>query len=590
MATVMMEEHTKELKDYFDTFRRYRFQIIIISVALFLISLIVALLWPPTYRSMATILIEEQEVPSDLIRSTVTSFATQRIQIISQTVMTRANLMQIMEKFNLYKDRRGRVPTEEILEGMRKDIKLEMINSNVIDPRSGSPTMATIAFSVGFEGSNPEITQKVASELTSLYLSENLKTRTEKATETVDFLDAESKKLNQHIAEVEAQLAMFKQKNAESLPDMRTFNIQLTERTEKELTDLDAQLRMIEDKKFNLEGQLAQINPMGSMMNDSGEKVLDPETRLKMLRSEYISALSRYSPDHPDVVRLQREIGGLEKQTGSVSSSSEQAKELSRLRAELAAAREKYSKDHPDVIRLTKMVSSLEANLKAETEVPEAAVAKAKPENPAYIMVKAQLDGINNDKQSLFVKRGALKEKLTDYEKRMTQIPEVERKYLTLHRDYQNSIIRYQELKAKQMQAEVGQQLEKERKGERFSLIDPAQLPEQPIKPNRPAIIILGFLLSIASGFGYVTVIETMDTSVRGTYGVIVALNAPPLSVIPYKRNSEDLRRLEKRKKTAIFAFTGGIVLLILFIHLFWTPLDVLWFKGLRKVNNAIAS
>ena len=590
MATVMMEEHTKELKDYFDTFRRYRFQIIIISVALFLISLIAALLWPPTYRSMATILIEEQEVPSDLIRSTVTSFASQRIQTISQTVMTRANLMQIMEKFNLYKDRRGRVPTEEILEGMRKDIKLEMINSNVIDPRSGSPTMATIAFSVGFEGSNPEITQKVASELTSLYLSENLKTRTEKATETVNFLDAEAEKLNQHIAEVEAQLAMFKQKNAESLPDMRAFNIQLTERTEKELTDLDTQLSMLEDKKFNLEGQLAQINPMGSMMNDSGEKVLDPETRLKMLRSEYISALSRYSPDHPDVVRLQREIGGLEKQTGSVSSSSEQAKELSRLRAELAAAREKYSKDHPDVIRLTKMVSSLEANLKAEIEVPEAAVAKAKPENPAYIMLKAQLDGINNEKQSLLAKRSALKEKLTDYERRMTQIPEVERKYLTLRRDYENSVIRYQELKAKQMQAEVGQQLEKERKGEHFSLIDPAQLPEQPIKPNRPAIIILGFLLSIASGFGYVTIIETMDTSVRGTYGVIAALNAPPLSVIPYKRNSEDLRRLEKRKKTAIFAFTGGIVLLILFIHLFWTPLDVLWFKGLRKVNDVIVS
>src|SRR3989344_1941547 len=98
----MMEEHTKELSDYIDAFRRRRTSILSLAAGIFAISVIVALAWPPVYRSMATILIEEQEVPSDLIRSTITSYATQRIQTINQRVMTRANLMQIIEKYDLY--------------------------------------------------------------------------------------------------------------------------------------------------------------------------------------------------------------------------------------------------------------------------------------------------------------------------------------------------------------------------------------------------------------------------------------------------------------------------------------------------------
>lgn len=585
-----MEEQTKELKDYLSAFRKRRVQILAVSSALFVISVLGAFLWPPTYRSMATILIEEQEVPPDLIRSTVTSFATQRIQTISQTVMTRANLMQIIEKYNLYADKRKRDTTEEILDRMRKDIKLDMINSDVIDPRSGRPSVATIAFTLAFEGANPEITQKVASELTSLYLNENLKTRTEKATETVDFLNAEAEKLNQHISDVESKLAAFKKKNADTLPDLLGFNIQLKDRTERDLSDLENQMRSLDDRKFYLEGQLAQLNPMSSMISDSGDRVPDPETRLKMLRSQYVSASAQYSSDHPDVVSLRRQIAEMEKQTGSVNSSSEQAKDLAKARAELTAAREKYSDDHPDVIRLTKLVASLEESLKNQSVKPETTVSKEKPDNPAYVTLKADLEGIKSEMLSLTAKRSELNAKLADYDKRTVQTPEVEREYLTLKRDYEDSVKEYQITKAKQMEAEVGQQLEKDRKGERFSLIDPPQLPERPIQPNRPVIIILGFLLSMVSGIGYVAVAESVDTSIRGAQGVVAAVNAPPLSVIPYFRNSEDLLRAEKIKKRMIVAVAGSIVVLVLFIHLFLIPLDVLWFKGLRQVNTAFGS
>lgn len=584
-----MEDQIKELRDYVDAFRRRRTSILIVGIAILVISVGAALLWPPTYRSAATILIEEQQIPSDLVRSTVTSYATQRIQIISQRVMTRANLMQVIEKYDLYRDKRRKETTEEILERMRKDINLSMINADVVDPRSGQPSRATIAFTLAFESDTAQVAQKVANELTSLYLSENLKTRAEKASETTLFLAAESERIGKDVAEFESKLADFKRKNVGRMPGSSQLSMQLIDRTEKDLTDIDNKIRLLEDRKIYQESLLTQISPMGSSGDEGGVQIQDPITRLKMLRSEYINVSARYSPDHPDVIKIKNQIEALEKSTGSVGSLGELATELSRTRAELAAAREKYSDDHPDVIRLSKALASQEEALKQRSVPnPERVLAEEYPQNPTYISLKSQIVSAKNEIEALAATRKELKAKLADYEKKMIQTPEVEREYLTIMRDYENSVKKYQDIKAKQLEAEVGQELEKESKGERFSLIDPPQLPEEPIKPNRPAIIILGLFLSISGGFGYALVVESIDSSVRGAKGVTAIIEVPPLSVIPYMKNSEDLHRSENTKKFAAVAFAGGLVLLLILAHFLWTPLDVLWFKGLRKVDTVI--
>ena len=124
-----MEEQEKTLQDYLAILSRRKFPMLFTMMAIFLVGVAVALVWPPTYRSSATILIQEQEIPVDLVRSTVTSYATQRIQTISQRVMTRSNLMQIIEKYNLYEKERKRDTTEEVLETMREDIGLNMIDA-----------------------------------------------------------------------------------------------------------------------------------------------------------------------------------------------------------------------------------------------------------------------------------------------------------------------------------------------------------------------------------------------------------------------------------------------------------------------------
>jgi succinoglycan biosynthesis transport protein ExoP len=575
----------KNLRDYIDTLRRRRGAILLTAGGLFIVSVLIAFMLPPVYRSTATILIEEQEIPPDLVRSTITTYAWQRIQTISQRVMTRNNLMGLINKYDLYSDKRSNQTTEETIERMQKAIKLDPISADVIDPRTGRPMPAMIAFTLAYDGEGAEVTQKVANELTTLYLNENLRSRDEKTSEAYGFLTDETTKLSEHIADLEKKLAEFKEKNVNTLPELAQLNYQLMDRTEIDLRDTINQIRSLDERKFYLEGQLAQMNPNSPMFSASGERILDPVSRLKVLKTELASAAAQYSPDHPDVLRLQREIAGLERQTGAVSPNEEQAKEMSQLRSELAAAQEKYSADHPDVIRLSNALAALEASLKAP-QTPEAIVAAEKPENPAYITLQAQLQAVNSDHKTLIAKRDELQVKLSVHEKRLTRMPQVEREYVNLKRDYENSQMRYRDLKAKQMEAEVGQQLEKERKGERFTLIDPPQLPEKPVKPNRIMILLLGFIMSMGGGLGYALVAENLDPSLRGSHSISAALGTAPLAVIPYMQNSEDLLRTEKTKRLLSRLAVAGAITVVILVPVFWIPWDVLWFKGLRVLSS----
>jgi len=211
-----VENQTIDIKDYLKIIKRRSKFLFIPFVVISILSIVLSVVLPSVYRSMSTILIEEQEIPSDLVRSTVTTFADQRIQVISQRIMTRANLMEIIKKFDLYPKERKSKSEERILEKMRESIKVEPISADVIDPRNGSPTRATIAFTLTFDDNNPALAQKVANELTSLFLKENIKSRTESAENAALFLTEESRRLKDKIQQLQAQLAAFKEKNSTS--------------------------------------------------------------------------------------------------------------------------------------------------------------------------------------------------------------------------------------------------------------------------------------------------------------------------------------------------------------------------------------
>lgn len=583
-----MEEQDKSIQDYLAMLSRRKVPMLVTMVIVFLIGIVVALVWPPTFRSEATILIKEQEVPTELVRSTVTSYAAQRIQIISQRVMTRGNLKDIIDKYDLYQKDLKRKTTEEVIENMREDIGLRMIDADVVDPRSGRPVSATIAFTISFEGDNPSSTQKVTGELTNLFLEENLKTRKEKANETYLFLTEEAEKLAEKISELEVKLATFKEAHTNSLPEMSDLNQSLLERTERELEQAENDIRALQERKFYTESQLAQTNPLTMMRSATGQSILDPASRLKALESEYASLTAKYSDQHPDVIRVKREIAGLKQQTGNAAGSVELAKKLSSARSELQSMRKKYSTSHPDVINAEKTVAKLEKELAQVKQLPERRFVEQEPDNPAYISLQSQLVTINAEIDSIRNKKNRLKEKYEDYQNRIAKSPQVEREYQGILRDYRNATNRYQDIKARQMEAEIGQELEKESKGESFQLIDPAQYPEEPVKPNRIAIMFLAFIMAGASGLAFVFIAETLDASVRGINGVAAMLTAAPLAVIPAIYTPADYFRRRRINRILLGSSIAGIVIVLLAVHFFFSPLDVLWFRGMRKAENII--
>lgn len=573
-----------DLKGVLAIARRRRRAMLVAGGCMLAVFALLALFLPAYYRSAATILIEQQELPAELVRSTVTSYADQRVQVISQRVMTTKNLLGIIEQYDLYPNKRGRWTREELIEHMRKDIGLKMISADVIDPRSGMPREATIAFAVSYTSRSPEQAMRVANELTTLYLSENLTERMRLARDAASFLEEESERLSRHIAELEGELAEFKEQNGDSLPELASLNLTMLDRTEQDVRQSESRLLSLEQQRVYLEAQLIQIRPNAAVYSDSGERILTPEDRLKALRSQLASARALYADDHPDIARLQREISGLEAQTGSSGASAvnELSRRLEDARTRLAEAQQQYAAEHPDRLRAEREVLALEQELAREQARPEGKPAQ-QPDNPAYIQLQAQLEAAKNDIAGTQSQLARLRAQVADYQHKIAVSPQVEKSYRELARDYQSSQQKYQELRAKQMEAQVAQNLESDRKGERFTLIEPPLPPEEPVSPNRKIIWILGVLLSLGSAAGIGALFETLDGTVRGRKDLLLLVSEAPLALIPAITTGLEARGTQRRLRYALGAFALVAVSALLAVHWFYRPVDVLWFQALRR-------
>ena len=579
-----MEERNFEIHDYLVSLRRRKKVLLSIFIVLMSVFLLVAFLLPSVYKSSATILIEQQEIPRELVMSTVTSYAAERIQTIQAQVMSRSNLFKIIDKFNLYDSERKRETSESIISKMRDDTSLDVISADVVNPSTGRSSSATIAFSLSYEGAKPAQVQKVVSELTTLYLNKNLENRASKALETSEFFQDESERIKVVISKLEKKLAQFKQNNAKMLPQVQRINMQVLQRIESNLMTINTSLLNLEDRKFYLEGRLDQIQPDNPLVQSIS-------TRIKILEAKYASVASRYSESHPDVVVLRNEIAALK--SGAGYSVNNLKKDLKALNIELEVLSNKYTQDHPDVVAINTKILVLKDKINTsqntsrnEDETTE--FLSDSPDNPAYITLKAQLEGVFSEMNALKQQKKDYIQKQEELEQVMLMAPQVEREFLVLQREYDNALSRNQEIKSKQRSADIAKQLEAESKGERFTLIEPPALPEEPVSPNRPAIIFLGLIFSIISSVGFIYVSDSVSETIRGSKGVERVLGVTPLSVIPYHLNIDDIKKNNMMNKGLLLVIVGIFIFTIIIIHFFISPLDVLWFRLLRKYDSFI--
>jgi uncharacterized protein involved in exopolysaccharide biosynthesis len=579
-------EPVQSLQAYVAMFHRRWTLIVLAGGVLLGLSLAAAFLWPATYKSMATILIEEQEIPSELVHSTITSYADQRIETIKQQVMSRTTLWKVVEQYNLYPDLRRTSAAEEVVRRFTKDIVVEVISADVMDKRTQHPTKATIAFTVAYQSISPDLAQKVANELTSLFLGQNLKSRERQAQEATSFLQQEAENLSKHIGEVDEKIATFKHRASGALPELMPLNLQLMSQSDRELMDIDQQIRALVERKNYLEGELATIKPNTPIMSVTGERILDSAERLRALRTEYTGAAANLAPDHPDIMKMKQEIEALEKETGHPPKIEDATKQLINARATLATISKRLGSDHPDVVQARRTIQALEREVRQLGSVPSRKP-MVRPENPAYINLQAQLNSATSSLNALRATRTAVKGRLQDYAARLERTPEMEPDYLFLTRDRDTSGQKYQDIRSRLLEAKVSEGLEVQRKGERFSLIDPPSLPEKPDKPNRPAIVLLGFILALAGGLGSGAAAESLDHSIRTPEQLARLSQLSPLAVIPFMPNEQDLSLAVKRRRLLKGAGVGAFMAILALLHVFVMPLDVLWFAALRRFGLA---
>lgn len=521
-------EENLQPTDYIDIIKRRKWSLIIPGVVVFLLAAAVALFLPSVYRSEATILIEEQEVPEDFVRAPVASYAEQRLQMIHQRIMSSVRLKEIIDRFELYRDIRDKLTSEEIIEKMRDDTQMAPISVEVMDRRTGRPGMATIAFSLSYEGKgSPSKIQQVANRLTSLFLDENLRVRVRQTEETAKFLDDEAKRVKTSLDEIESAIAIYKKKHIHTLPELLAVNLQALNDIERKTDVLNEQLKSQKEREGYLQTQLANVSP--DLTADREDKL-----RLHELKGQLMQLQTKFSESYPDVIKTKVEIAALERQL--------------KLR----------SADGPN--------------------------SSNTPDNPAYITLASQLSSTRADIASIHQQIRDLKKKEEKYQQRVEATPNVEEKYRALLQNRDTTKAKYDDLTAKLMEAKVSHGLEKEQKGERFTLIDPPKLPEKPYKPNRLAIVVIGFVLGIGSGVGMAAVREFVDDTARNLDDLMNAGLGPVLGGIPILETGKEKQRNIRWR----YALAAGIVSLgvigVLVFHHFVMDLDLFWVKVMRKV------
>lgn len=520
-----MENAAMSPGDYLAVLKRRKWNIVIPIVSILLISVIIAFALPPIYKSTTTVLIEQQDVPLEYVKSSVSTYAEQQMQIINQRIMSSTRLLDIINRLNLYPELKDTMMTEEIIEQMRDDITLEPISVNVVDPKTGRPTSATIAFTISYQGKkDPGKVLQVANILASLFLEENSQVRERQATEVSRFLQDEVAKVKADLEGIDTAIARFKEKHVNDLPELVQVNMQSINDIERNIDLLNNQLSQLKEKEVYMKTQLANT-PADFMQTD--------RQRLGELNVKLVNLKHQFSDEHPDVIKTKAEIAELEK----------------RLKASSAGA------------------------------------GKERPDNPAYITLSSQLAGTRSEIATVSAQIRDLNTRLDDYRRRIELSPQVESEYKALLMERGNTQAKFEDLTKKFMESRVSQGLEREKKGERFTIIDPARLPEVPYKPNRPAIMLIGLILGIGAGIGIASFREFTDSSVHSAAMLTRVTSFPVLASIPLIV----IDSKSDRKKTLWIWIAAGLVgfslCATIIFHYFIMDLDILWVKVFGRLG-----
>jgi uncharacterized protein involved in exopolysaccharide biosynthesis len=590
-----VDEQETSLSDYLSILGRRKKAFLTTAGLILSLAIGLAMSLPPVYRSSATILIHHQAISNELLSTSVEQDSGQGLEMLIRGVMTKPNLLKIVEKFDLFSNYRNDLNEGKILKKVHSSIGVKMLNPELAGQKK-TPGQQGTAFEVSFEYEHdPELAQQVTTELTRLFLEKNLEGRRKITADTTAFLISETRKIEKKLGEISSKFTAFKKQNSRLLPQQMEFMTSERERTDRELLTVIQEIRSVRASNIQLRGQLAGTKAYiyedrTEIRNTKGEKVLSATGRLQTLQQRYHALIAKYSDSHPSVKKVKKEIESLGGNVSAAGASPLATDNLEIAEVELAEARQKYSGDHPEIRQLETKVAQLRNESAAAGSIASNSKEfnTLKRINPAFSSLKAGVSSGEAELQSLYDRRDSLQAKLDDFAGRMEGAPGVEQDYNRFSRAYESALKQYRNITDKLSNAQRAEAFEKEEKGDRFALLEPPEVPMGAVKPNRPAIVMLGGLLGLGIAFGLSMLLESLDNSITGRRALVAITGMQPIGTIPIILSKTEAQSIQRQKMTNLILYlgiVGGLLAGIAWLHFSYMPLDELWAVVTRKIE-----
>lgn len=474
---------------------------------------------PPRYKSGTLILVEEPTMPKAYVTPNVNDDLQDRLQSITQQILSRTRLLHIIDQYNLYADGHGRTPDQKVDE-MRKAIDIDLVR----DPRQ-----QVTAFNVYYSARDPYVAQQVTSELTNLFINENLEVRQQQSEGTTKFLQDQMEAASKSLADQEEKIRQYKAEHVGELPSQLASNLQILNGLQSQLQAESDSLNTANQQHVYLETLLSQYrtlqtSPKGTDAAPMGLPAIDQQ--LDKLKAQLTDLRSRYTDQHPDVRKVKDQVAQTEK-----------------MRADLMA--------------------DLKAKSSAQSDDATGAADPTGTQPAAVAQLQSQLKAnqieIANRERSI----DALKAKINDYQGRLNEEPVREQQLADLTRGYDQSKANYDDLLKKRNESAMATSMELLQQGERFRILDPPSLPLKPDFPNRLKFCGIGLGIGLALGVVVAGGFEFMDGRLYDEKQITDLLPVPVLSEIPDVVSAQDQQRHRKRLWLA-WAATGVVCMVIL--------------------------
>jgi len=471
------------------------------------LTAVVARLLPDKYKSETLILVVPQQVPESYVRSTVTTRIEDRLQSIAQQILSRTRLERIIQDFNLYDKERKAGIMEDVVEGMRRDINIQVVKGD--------------AFRVTYSGTEPRTVMRVTERLASLFIEENLHDREVLADGTNQFLEAQLEDSRRRLIEQEHKLEEYRKLHSGELPSQLEANMQAMQGAQLQIQSHVESLNRDRDRQLLLQRQIADLEQQAPAADET------------------VIQLTSLDGDLPGVTPAQQ---------------------LAAARIALAGLQRKYKPEHPDVLKMQRVIKGLEAKVGSETADPDKQPSQSEATRRSRIKdLRDELEQVTRQITLKESEERRLRGVVANYQRRVDIVPTRESELTELTRDYTTMRDMYSSLLSKKEESGIAANLERRQIGEQFKLLDPARLAEKPYSPNRLAINLAGMAGGLAVGLLLITLIEYRSATFNTDEEITSVLALPVLATVPFMQSHHEETSARRRRIALNVGFAGSV-------------------------------